>query len=278
MSPAVYRPASSHSTSSESPDKSKDKDRPDFHLPKLRLEIRDLSHEGSPIFLNAIDVTKTFQTAVRNVLHHLYTSPSAASSPASSPTATGSPPPTRSVTLIVRPMPGVAYTTGTDLDSDHKEIHFSLSYISQISPSARHGPEITGVLTHELVHCYQFNAQGTCPGGLIEGIADWVRLQCGLNPPHWKKETKGQWDGGYQHTAYFLEYLEGRFGEGSVRRINEKLRRHKYQEKAFWTELFGGHVEQLWEDYKKHVDDEDNKSTEKQDESTTDDAAPALAS
>ena len=34
---------------------------------------------------------------------------------------------------------------------------------------ARH--EIQGVLTHEMVHCFQYNAKETCPGGLIEGIA-----------------------------------------------------------------------------------------------------------
>jgi hypothetical protein len=28
-----------------------------------------------------------------------------------------------------------------------------------------------GVLVHEIVHCYQYDAKGTCPGGLIEGIA-----------------------------------------------------------------------------------------------------------
>jgi hypothetical protein len=41
------------------------------------------------------------------------------------------------------------------------------------------------------VHCYQWDAEGTCPGGLIEGVADWVRLNCDLSPPHWKKEVDG---------------------------------------------------------------------------------------
>jgi hypothetical protein len=26
-------------------------------------------------------------------------------------------------------------------------------------------------LVHEVVHCYQYNGKGACPGGLIEGIA-----------------------------------------------------------------------------------------------------------
>jgi len=146
-------------------------------------------------------------------------------------------------------MGGVAYTTGSELDSEHKEIHFSLDYIHNSIPAARTTHEIMGVLTHEMVHCYQYNALGTCPGGLIEGIADWVRLNSGLSPPHWKKEANGKWDAGYQHTGYFLEYLENRYGEGLVRRLNEKLRVERYQEKAFWTELCGRPVEQLWGDY-----------------------------
>ena len=63
-------------------------------------------------------------------------------------------------------MRGVAYTTG---DHHNKEIHFSLDYIKDSANRSR--DEILGVLVHEVVHCYQYNAKGTCPGGLIEGIA-----------------------------------------------------------------------------------------------------------
>ena len=77
------------------------------------------------------------------------------------------------MTLILRDFDGVAYTTGSDLDDDHKEIHFSLKYIAGIQPSSetRIRDEIKGVLVHEMVHCFQYNGKGTCPGGLIEGIA-----------------------------------------------------------------------------------------------------------
>lgn len=153
----------------------------------------------------------------------------------------------------------MAHTTGTELDDDHKEIHFSLGYIANLKPhngQDRAAHEIEGVVTHELVHCYQFNARGTCPGGLIEGIADWVRLNCDLGPPHWKQNGSDPWDRGYEHTAYFLQYLEERFGAGTVRKVNQKLRNQKYEEKPFWTELLGRPVEQLWQDYaqslKKH--------------------------
>ncbi|PBP21074.1 BSP-domain-containing protein, partial [Diplocarpon rosae] len=151
-----------------------------FSLPKLRLEIRQLSHDASYTFLQAVNASKALAECVQSVLYLLYHSPNAKMTTV---------PTTRSVTLILRPMEGVAYTTGSDLDDDHKEIHFSLDYIHGISEE-RKKDEIMGVLTHEMVHCYQYNAFGTCPGGLIEGIADWVRLNAGLSPPHWKKEAK----------------------------------------------------------------------------------------
>jgi hypothetical protein len=159
-------------------------------------------------------------------------------------------------------MGGVAYTTGSELDSDHKEIHFSLGYIHNSISSSRTTHEIMGVLTHEMVHCYQYNAFGTCPGGLIEGIADWVRLNSDLSPPHWKKEAGDKWDAGYQHTGYFLDYLERRFGEGLVRRINEKLRIERYEEKRFWTEICGRPVNQLWSDYQEALKKEATKAEE----------------
>ena len=131
-----------------------------FGNPKLRLHLNDISHEGSSIFLSNTKGNEDLETQVQNVLNLLYT-----------PTCHR--PGTRSVTIVLRPMDGVAYTTGTDLDHDHKEIHFNLNYIKQ-SKSAPIRDEILGVICHELVHCFQWNAHGTCPGGLIEGVADWV--------------------------------------------------------------------------------------------------------
>lgn len=161
------------------------------------------------------------------------------------------------MTLLLRSMDGVAYTTGSDLDDDHKEIHFSLGYIRDIAPQERQRDEIRGVLVHEMVHCWQGNGSGKAPSGLIEGIADFVRLKAGLSPPHWKKEWGGDWDAGYQHTGYFLDWLEGKFGEGSVRRINGSLCEGEYVEKDFWGGLFGQGVKELWTEYGKSFEGEE---------------------
>lgn len=111
-----------------------------------------------------------------------------------------------------------------------------------------------GVLVHELVHCFQHNGRGTCPGGLIEGIADWVRLRADLGAPHWRRDAvPDAWDQGYEKTAYFLDWLEGRFGDGTVRAINEALRVGRYEKKGFWEGLLGADIDTLWKEYLRHV-------------------------
>jgi hypothetical protein len=155
---------------------------------------------------------------------------------------------------------------GKDIDDDHKEIHFSTDYIASI-PAERRKQEMLGVVRHEMVHCWQWAANGTCPGGLIEGIADWVRLRSDFVPPHWKQESTGDWDAGYQHTGYFLDYLEKRFGDGTVVRINDHLRNRDYDEKDFWLVCCGSHVKTLWEEYGKSLsgtrtEDIDKESSE----------------
>ncbi len=264
QSPRASAPAKPETSSIETTDAK-------FSLPKLRLELRDLNHAGAQNFLASVIASKALGEAVQSVLSLLYGTPDSTLTTV---------PGTRSVTLILRSMPGVAYTTGSDLDSDHKEIHFSLDYIHGIAAS-RKTHEIMGVLTHEMVHCYQYNAFDTCPGGLIEGIADWVRLNAKLDPPHWKKEATGHWDAGYQHTGYFLEYLEQRFGKGTVRKINEKLRIEKYEEKRFWTECCGRPVKQLWGDYCESMEkgspiEEEGVLIEKEDARKSGEATPTV--
>lgn len=65
-------------------------------------------------------------------------------------------------------MSGVAHTLGSPTS---KEVHFSLDYIAQTAQGGRSKAEILGVLVHEIVHCFQYNALGSAPGGLIEGVA-----------------------------------------------------------------------------------------------------------
>ncbi|RMZ74779.1 hypothetical protein DV737_g5747, partial [Chaetothyriales sp. CBS 132003] len=214
--------------------------------PKLRLHIHDLTHEATSVFLSLIDCKSLIPDAVKHIIRHLYT-----------PYGRASIPPVRSVTIILRGMGGVAYTTGLELDDLHKEIHISLAYLANFcNEPVRFEHETLGVITHEMVHCFQHNGRGAAPGGLIEGIADYVRLKAGLAPPHWKKD-KGRmgekWDAGYERTAWFLEWLEEKEGVGTVSKINQTLATTKYDNDTFWKSLFGQGVEALWESYKEEL-------------------------
>jgi hypothetical protein len=228
--------------------------------PLLRLELRDLSSAGSRAFLRLVHASIALQDAVDNVLRFLYKDMHVSSIP-----------PTRSVTLVIRDMDGVAYTTGLDLDQDHKEIHLNTKYIEFV-PESRQKEEILGVMVHEMVHCWQHSGFGTAPQGLVEGVADWVRLKAGFAPPHWKRHVDCDWDAGYERTGYFLEWLEKEHGADVVRRINEAMRECEYDEDKLWPGCCKKGIKELWADYKKSVGDEDEKespdATEEETEST----------
>ncbi|KAI0334356.1 plant basic secretory protein [Cubamyces sp. BRFM 1775] len=208
---------------------------PQWPIPTFNLRIEDLAHPGAKLFLDNVRPDVALRDAVTTVCSWLYT-------PETVPTNV------QCVTLVLRPMDGVAHTFGSPT---HKEIHFSLNHIRNSQSRAR--DEILGVLTHEMVHCYQYNALGKCPGGLIEGIADWVRLNAGLSPPHWKREAGEKWDAGYQATAYFLDWIEGRYGDGSIRELNEGMKDKEYDEHIF-KDITGRKISKLWKLYKEHLE------------------------
>lgn len=267
---------------------------PKLLKPKYRLHSETLRHPATTTFNRLLpDVSSTLDKALDNIIKYLYTPPHVAKS--DPPPKTQRPyfhpsiPPTRSVTVFLRDFGGVAYTTGTEIDDDHKEIHISLQYLQHITKgaSAKKDPlhEIIGFLTHELVHCYQHSKpedDGSGrdipqpPGGLIEGIADFVRLKAGLEPPHWKKplssaDRAAKWDAGYQNTAYFLAWIEDVWvGEGAIGMLNDRLLRVGYigededggedddvkddEQPGFWVGLFGIGVADLWDEYGRYLD------------------------
>ena len=144
------------------------------------------------------------------------------------------------VSLFIDDRDGVAFTS-------NNEIHVSARYINGYSGNVK--TEITGVLYHESTHIWQWNGNGqSTPGGLIEGIADYVRLKAGYAPSHWVKPGQGdRWDQGYDVTARFLDYCNS-LRNAFVAELNKKLR-NGYSAN-FFVELLGKNVDQLWKDYK----------------------------
>ncbi|KAJ3143110.1 hypothetical protein HK100_010693 [Physocladia obscura] len=122
-------------------------------------------------------------------------------------------PPVQTLKVVVAAFDGVADTSGTKTD---KTLRLSASYFTH----ARHTDldhELHGVIVHELVHVLQYDgsidAGATANGGFIEGLADYVRITAGLAPGHWRPESQppasnDKWDRGYEHTAYFLRWVD----------------------------------------------------------------------
>lgn len=151
-------------------------------------------------------------------------------------------PPTKNVqtvNLFIDVMGGVAYAT-------NNEIHVSNDYIGNYSGDVRR--EITGVLYHEIAHIWQWNGNGQTPGGLIEGIADFVRLKANYAPSHWVQAGQGdRWDQGYDVTAKFLDYCNG-LRNGFVAELNKKMKTGYSAQ--YFVDLLGKTVDELWTHYK----------------------------
>jgi hypothetical protein len=136
-------------------------------------------------------------------------------------------------------MEGVANTSGGI-------ISLAMPYVNKVASRNsvdKTTYEITGVIIHEMVHAVQFNGGGNTPGGLIEGIADYVRLRAQFAPPHWRITRGGKWDSGYERTGYFLDWAQKRH-PGFVEECNtamalewdeEWCRRHC---QSSWEELW----------------------------------------
>ncbi|KDP45915.1 hypothetical protein JCGZ_15475 [Jatropha curcas] len=147
------------------------------------------------------------------------------------------------ISLIIEDMEGVAYT-------DDNEIHFSTKYVANYSEDLK--SEVIGILYHEMTHIWQWNGNGKTPGGLIEGIADLVRLKANYAPSHWVQPGQGErWDQGYDVTSRFLDYCND-LRDGFGADLNKKMRSDYKVE--YFVELLGKPVHQLWNEYKaKHT-------------------------
>ncbi|XP_006661891.1 uncharacterized protein LOC102706684 [Oryza brachyantha] len=148
--------------------------------------------------------------------------------------------PVDAVTLAVEDIGGVAFTSANG-------IHLSAQYVGGYSGDVR--AEVTGVLYHEATHVWQWDGRGGANGGLIEGIADFVRLRAGYAPSHWVRPGQGdRWDQGYDVTARFLDYCDSSVVQGFVAQLNAKMK-DGYSD-DFFVQISGKTVDQLWQDYK----------------------------
>jgi hypothetical protein len=140
------------------------------------------------------------------------------------------------VTLLFKPMEGVAHTSGTT-------ITISADWIRQ-------HPDDVGMVAHELVHVVQSYGRTRAPGWLTEGIADYVRYYV-VEPDSDRRHFDAgrmSYESGYQPAAGLLNWIEQR-SPGTVAKLNALIRQRKYTPGAF-EELAGGDPAALWDEFK----------------------------
>ncbi|KAL2254599.1 uncharacterized protein LOC105169882 [Sesamum indicum] len=116
-------------------------------------------------------------------------------------------------------------------------------------PPGRAKFEFTSLMYHEMTHIFQWSGKGTAPGGLTEGIADYVMIKSTYYDPegYTKPGEGGRWDEGYGVTARFLEYCDS-LRSGFTPELNNKMR-EVYKDEYF-QELLGKPLPQVWSEYK----------------------------
>lgn len=134
--------------------------------------------------------------------------------------------------------------------------------------------EAKGAVVHELVHVVQAYRNGRRgnrpPGWVVEGIADFIRWYLyepesggALIPP--RRAANARYNASYRTSANFLNWVSINHGANFVPKLNARVRSGKYNN-DFWVEQTGKPVEQLAEQWKASLaeDDGQNESTETQ--------------
>jgi hypothetical protein len=103
------------------------------NTPQLNIQLIDTSHKGVHHFLQLVESSphRYLSECFEMVKKALYSEEARAAWISRREKNHLSVPKVRSITLYVRPMEGIAYTTGTILDDEHKEIHLSADYVQK---------------------------------------------------------------------------------------------------------------------------------------------------
>jgi PKD repeat protein len=144
----------------------------------------------------------------------------------------------------------------------HINIFFSSSYLKNKKGELSDEEliaEIVGVLYHELTHGYQYapkGAGGYQRGadyfGLIEGVADYVRLNAGYSSYDYRK-VGGHWNDGYKTTAFFIDWLHTKDPD-FVYKLNQSAQTIiPWSWEAACQSILSASVEDLWNEYQNYL-------------------------
>lgn len=154
--------------------------------------------------------------------------------------------------VFKKDMAGVADTAGTRIRAAAKWMRANLK------------GEAKGAIFHEMVHVVQQYGQvprgaARAPGWLTEGLTDYIRFY------HFEPQTRGaeitkrglasaRYDKSYRVTANFLHYVSEKYDKNFVFKLNTAIREGRYRDDP-WKKFTGRTVEQLGEEWKKHLEE-----------------------
>lgn len=112
------------------------------------------------------------------------------------------------------------------------------------------------MITHEVMHIVQSYPNGSGPGWLTEGIADYVRSEYGVANEEggWSLPAyneKAHYTNSYRITARFLIWVQENYDNKLVVKLDKHLRENTYSPEL-WKEYTGHSVDELWEAYSKN--------------------------
>jgi hypothetical protein len=165
-------------------------------------------------------------------------------------------------TVTIRPMDGVAYTTGTN--------------VVVSADWCRHEIEgqAIGSVVHEMVHVVQqYGRLGygdRAPGWLVEGMADYVRWFKFEPKSHgadivWMrrhgKHFSPHYDDSYRVSANFLNWVTEKYDSNMVTQVNAVLREGNYTD-DFWKQRTDKTVQELGAEWRQKIETQLSESPE----------------
>ena len=114
-------------------------------------------------------------------------------------------------------------------------------------------PEDLDLVTHEIMHIVQAYLNGSGPGWLTEGIADYARYKYGLDNKGagWSLtqfSSSQSYENSYRITARFLVWISEKYDAELVKKLDAHLRENTFNSNL-WTDYTGKNVDELWKEY-----------------------------